>query len=47
MNEGMAQMFEESIWVGKDFLTNQIPGKTGRRICSTICRKNWVAFSTG
>ena len=44
MNEGMAQMFEESIWVGKDFLTDQIPPRRLRQLHVDIVQKHLIDF---
>lgn len=44
MNEGMAQCFEESIWVGKDFLSGQIPPRRLRQLRADILQKRLVDF---
>ena len=44
MNEGMAQLFEESIWEGKDFITDQIPPRRIRQLQVDIKQKHLVEF---
>jgi hypothetical protein len=44
MNEGIAQLFEESIWIGKDFLTDQIPPRRLRQLHADIIQKRLVDF---
>jgi len=44
MNEGMAQLFEESIWIGKDFLTDQIPPRRLRQLHADILQKRLIEF---
>jgi hypothetical protein len=44
MNEGMAQVFEESIWVGKNFLTDQIPPRRLRQLHVDIVQKRLIDF---
>jgi hypothetical protein len=44
MNEGMAQMFEETIWDGKDFLTDQIPPRRLRQLHADIVQKRLIDF---
>jgi hypothetical protein len=44
MNEGMAQLFEESIWMGKDFLTDQVPPRRLRQLHADIVQKRLVEF---
>jgi hypothetical protein len=45
MNEGMAQCFEESIWVGKDFLTGQIPERRLRQLQLDLNQKRLIDFN--
>ncbi len=44
MNEGMAQCFEESIWVGQDFLTDQVPPRRIRQLKIDINQKRLIDF---
>jgi hypothetical protein len=44
MNEGMAQLFEESIWVGKDFESDQIPPRRLRQLHADIVQKRLIEF---
>jgi hypothetical protein len=44
MNEGLAQVFEESIWVGKDFLTDQVPPRRLRQLHNDILQKRLLDF---
>ena len=44
MNEGMAQTFEESIWTGKDFLSDQIPPRRIRQLQVDVTQKRLVDF---
>jgi hypothetical protein len=44
MNEGMAQLFEESIWEGKDFIVDQIPPRRVRKLHADIMQKQLMEF---
>ena len=44
MNEGMAQLFEESIWEGNDFITDQIPPRRIRQLQVDILQKRLMEF---
>jgi hypothetical protein len=44
MNEGMAQLFEESLWEGDDFITDQIPPRRIRQLQVDIVQKHLMDF---
>jgi hypothetical protein len=44
MNEGLAQLFEESIWEGNDFITDQIPPRRLRQLNADIIQKRLIDF---
>jgi hypothetical protein len=44
LNEGMAQLFEESIWTGRSFMINQVPPRRIRQLQNDIKTKRLIAF---
>ncbi len=44
LNEGMAQVFEEGIWTGKDFILGQIPPRRIRQLRADVDKHDLVTF---
>ena len=44
LNEGLAQVFEEGIWTGRDFLLGQVPPHRTRQLQSDVKRHRLVPF---
>lgn len=46
LNEGMAQLFEEGLWTGRDFLLGQIPARRLRQLQQDAKTQTLVTFDT-
>jgi hypothetical protein len=44
LNEGIAQLFEESIWTGKSFVLNQVPPRRVRQLQDDARARRFVPF---